>query len=1013
MANEERIDSIVSSKAYKQLDDLSAKLTITQKNLVDNIEAAIKLNGVLGNSKSIKDLEVNNQKAAQAVANLNKVQAQTILIETRIEEKRNQISAKEEVRINKQIALENKKRQTIVSNSQAEIEASIQSAKGNEAVTSTLNETNLSRGRSANAFSAQTTAQVTNTQATQKSNLTKKQQAFLLAEEKANLIRNTAALKNQVRELNSAKGSLEQRRAALIRLTLAYDNLSAAERKSSQGVRLQGVVTGLTSQVKELEAATGRAQRNVGNYSSALTRGASKAFSILRQAAYILPGLGIAGIIGIITDPIINLISKLEIFKTKIGQFASNLSSLNDVQKTASKDYGEQTTKLNVLYKSATNVNIAIEDRIKFGRQLQKDFPEAFKNSKIQSLLNGEESEAYRQLSKDILQNAKARAAASKIQELSGNLQDIDFQKEKIRIANSNEKINGANELTKKAILLNKTYTNAQEKFKITQTQLNREIEGNVNKPSDLRAKQATSLQNQNAKIIKGQIDFLVKYAGGEEELAKTLLDPEKTTTTGTDTRKSVLEQKLKDVKLTADSILSSELSTFNERIQAVKSFEDKSNQLIINAKNEKVLTALESSNKLKEIDLEASKDRLKIRKDAQKAELDALESQFNSQIEAAKKADKVLLDQLALASEQRQSLLSESSQSELLILAQQFSEGKLTAEEYAQKRVEIQRKLTADLINEDIRAVQLLIDLQKAAGIDTLDNEKKLAEFKQKLSKETVDNQIEDLERLQERERQIIGKRKEIAQELGNFAIAIVQGQFRQSEDLLIKEGEQIDIKKARDIDSVQRSIASEQEKADRISIINAQAENKKEILERKQRQLDIERAKFDKLAGIAQIKVSTASAVAQALPNIPLSILIAALGATQLATAIATRLPRFEDGGVMDKTGLAEFGHGTELRIDPDGKMSLTNSTPEVGMVQKGTEFISNKDLMKILSSPDQLSYAGAGSIDMKDVISATKQSEKSIVNAILSTKQRSGKGVSYYSTSKGQSYRNRNIN
>jgi len=371
------------------------------------------------------------------------------------------------------------------------------------------------------------------------------------------------------------------------------------------------------------------------------------------------------------------------------------------------------------------------------------------------------------------------------------------------------------------------------------------------------------------------------------------------------------------------------------------------------------------------------------------------------------------LLDQLALASEQRQSLLSESSQSELLILAQQFSEGELTAEEYAQKRVDIQRKLTADLINEDIRAVQLLIDLQKAAGIDTLDNEKKLAEFKQKLSKETVDNQIEDLERLQERERQLIGKRKEIAQELGNFAIAIVQGQFRQSEDLLIKEGEQIDIKKARDIDSVQRSIASEQEKADRIAIINAQTENKKEILERKQRQLDIERAKFDKQAGIAQIIVSTASAVAQALPNIPLSILIAALGAAQLATAIATPLPRFEKGGVMGKTGLAEFGHGTELRIDPDGKMSLTNSTPEVGMVQKGTEFISNKDLMKILSSPDQLSYAGAGSIDMKDVISATKHSEKSIVNAILSTKQRSGKGVSYYSTSKGQLYRNRNIN
>lgn len=75
-----------------------------------------------------------------------------------------------------------------------------------------------------------------------------------------------AELKNQVKEELSVKGSIEQRRAALIRLQKEYDNLAPKERESSSGKRLQGVVKGLVDQLKSLEGSTGRFQRNVGNY---------------------------------------------------------------------------------------------------------------------------------------------------------------------------------------------------------------------------------------------------------------------------------------------------------------------------------------------------------------------------------------------------------------------------------------------------------------------------------------------------------------------------------------------------------------------------------------------------------------------------------------------------------------------------------------------------------------------------------------------------------------------------
>src|SRR6185312_8141574 len=128
-------------------------------------------------------------------------------------------------------------------------------------------------------------------------------------------------LKNSVREQIAAKGSLEQRRAALIRLNASYDQLNASERNSPYGVRLKSTIAGVTAQVKELEAATGRAQRNVGNYPGAFKKlnqeleetpkkgkralgFLNKAYGSLRKLAYAIPGIGMRGIILLLLAPL-------------------------------------------------------------------------------------------------------------------------------------------------------------------------------------------------------------------------------------------------------------------------------------------------------------------------------------------------------------------------------------------------------------------------------------------------------------------------------------------------------------------------------------------------------------------------------------------------------------------------------------------------------------------------------------------------------------------------------------
>ncbi len=78
-------------------------------------------------------------------------------------------------------------------------------------------------------------------------------------------------LKKTVEAETAAEGSLKQMRAQLSMVNKQYDALSKAERENAAiGGRLQKQSASLTAELKKLEAATGRNQRNVGNYAEAI-----------------------------------------------------------------------------------------------------------------------------------------------------------------------------------------------------------------------------------------------------------------------------------------------------------------------------------------------------------------------------------------------------------------------------------------------------------------------------------------------------------------------------------------------------------------------------------------------------------------------------------------------------------------------------------------------------------------------------------------------------------------------
>ena len=77
-------------------------------------------------------------------------------------------------------------------------------------------------------------------------------------------------IQNNIKTEKEMQGSLTQLRAALSNLTAQYDKLSQAERESAKGQQLQTKIKTITDKLKGAEEATGRFNRNVGNYEEAI-----------------------------------------------------------------------------------------------------------------------------------------------------------------------------------------------------------------------------------------------------------------------------------------------------------------------------------------------------------------------------------------------------------------------------------------------------------------------------------------------------------------------------------------------------------------------------------------------------------------------------------------------------------------------------------------------------------------------------------------------------------------------
>lgn len=175
----------------------------------------------------------------------------------------------------------------------------------------------------------------------------------------------TATIKNQVKEFTTEEGSIDNLRAKVNLLQRSYEGLSASEKRSQFGIDIKKQIDQLEPSLKASEGEIGKFQRNVGNYTGGITKVFGNAFSYLRQLAYILPGVGIAGILGAVSEAVIDLTKNIFESSSSMNVANGETKQMIELQKELLSAVSSTTDAFISYENTVSKSNSAVLDKLK------------------------------------------------------------------------------------------------------------------------------------------------------------------------------------------------------------------------------------------------------------------------------------------------------------------------------------------------------------------------------------------------------------------------------------------------------------------------------------------------------------------------------------------------------------------------------------------------------------------------------------------------------------------------
>lgn len=286
---------------------------------------------------------------------------------------------------------------------------------------------------------------------------------------------------NQIKLEQVAHGSIDEMSQALARMRTVYRSLNEGERGNTFGQNLLKNIQALDTKIKELDASMGVHARNVGNYASGWN---GLSFSI-QQVARELPSLAISPqtFFLAISNNLPILADQLALTRQRVKELKAEGQSFTPVWKQVIKSiiswqtllvagitvltlYGKEITewvgslfkgkqafdaakqaaeqfhatmtegaisaqaeitKLDLLYRAATNVAKPYNERKKAVERLQEIYPAYFGNMSEEQVMVGNAISAYNNLRDAIIEAAQARAAQEVITEKSKDIKYIEY----------------------------------------------------------------------------------------------------------------------------------------------------------------------------------------------------------------------------------------------------------------------------------------------------------------------------------------------------------------------------------------------------------------------------------------------------------------------------------------------------------------------------------------------------------------------------------------------------------
>jgi hypothetical protein len=372
-----------------------------------------------------------------------------------------------------------------------------------------------------------------------------------------------------------------------------------------------------------------------------------------------------------------------------------------------------------------------------------------------------------------------------------------------------------------------------------------------------------------------------------------------------------------------------------------------------------------------------------------------AVEENANTALVAARQQYHQTLNQIAVENVEKESTLrmaavNKERDESIIALNERFNKGLLSTQEYHDQRLRLERGYSVESLQVAIDNVKATIDLYKTLGYEVGQAEAELADLQKQLSDEVTNKKIQDLERLQ-------AKTKELGTALYDLTETIVTASFERQSEAVREQIDALEERKQKEIETANQSITNEAKKAEAIAVIEARAQSQRETLERRQRQIELERARAERLFTIGRVIADTAAAVVAALgskpftpANIALAAVVGAIGAAQIAKVLATPIPRYADGTDYHPGGPALVGdrYISELMVTPEGRISKTPSRPTVMNLAEGT--IVHPDAREALQSGIMANWR-SGSVmnrnEMKELQNTLKTEFRGLKAAIKS--------------------------